>query len=605
MGLTPKQVSGIIQTQRAKSRRERGSWDKWRSWYLSEYWRSSIDLPSGAEPTLSEDEVNFETNYPYAYIDTMIANICPTNPQLTVMARRDKLREVAQFREALINDTLKRNKTHTLLWKMATNAAICGRGFLKAVWNFNQETVDFFVIDPRYVLYDQSAPRWRDLRYLIEVTVLTRSEFQRRTKRKGRKGATYNAKVAEKAQFGGFPSWLADNVRNQQMINNASKEVYDWVTVYEFYDFEGDGKYYHMLDNVEEPLFEGELPYRYVRNPFTQLIFNDNMVDLGGVSDVKLISSIQERLNEIDTLELWHAHSSTPVMLVNTGLVDNPEVITTALRDANEPGSMVAVSGKANAPLRDLIGQTPTPQFQPSFSKMRERCTQTIEFILGIPQYSRGVVGVADVATEVALADTSTRTRNGRRIKAMEDVIKSLGNAIIGLYEEFLSDETVLPIRLTDSREILEVTREMLGARDERKPYEHPMDYDYEAVPYSPTENHKLIQLQKIQQYMGLLAESPQVDREKLVMKLLDLLGLNEVLRRDQPGAAQPQPQQPQPGMMPGMPPGAPPVPMDPSMMGGDMPPGVQEPPPVAMPAGGPGSPAATGQASPIPGLPI
>jgi len=589
MALTPKQINGIIQTQRAKSRRERGAWDKFRSWYLSEYWRSSVDLPSGAGQTLAEDEVNFETNYPYAYIDTMIANICPTNPQVSVLARREKLREVAQFREALINDTLKRNKTHTLLWKLATNAAICGRGFLKAVWNFNQETVDFFVTDPRFVLYDQSASRWEDIRYLIEVTVLTRAEFERRTKRKGRKGATYNAKVAKKARFGGYPSWLADHVRNQQMINNASKEVYDWVTVYEVYDFEGDGKYYHMLDDVEEPLFMGELPYRHIRNPFTQLIFNDNMVDLGGVSDVKLISSIQERLNEIDTLELWHAHSSTPVLLVNTGLVDNPEIITTALRDANEPGSMVAVMGKANAPLRDLIGQTPTPQFQPSFSQMRERCTQTIEFILGIPQYSRGVVGVADVATEVALADTSTRTRNGRRIKAMEDVIKSLGNATVGLYEEFLNEDTILPIRLTDSREVLEVTRESLGARDSRKPYEHPMDYDYDAVPYSPTENHKLIQLQKIQQYMGLLVESPQVDREKLVVKLLELLGLTDILRKDQPPAPQMPPGMAPPGMMP---PGAP----DPSMAGGDMPPGVQEPAPVPMPAGGPGSPAATGQ---------
>jgi len=588
MALTKKQVTGIIQTQRAKSRIERGAWDKYRSWYLSEYWRSSTDLPSGADGGLSEDEVNFETNYPYAYIDTMIANICPTNPQVSVMARREKLRKVAKFREAIINDTFHRNKTHTLLWKTATNTAICGRGFLKAVWNFKQEAVDFFVIDPRYVLYDQSAARWEDIRYLIEVTVLTRPEFERRTKRKGKKGATYNSTVAKKARFGGFPSWLNDNVRNKQMINDASREVYDWVTVYEVYDFDGEGKYYHMLDDVEEPLFEGELPYRYIRNPFIQLVFNDNMVDLGGVSDVKLISSVQERLNEIDTLELWHAHASTPVLLVNTGLVDNPEVITTALRDANEPGSMVAVMGKASAPLRDMIGQTPVPQFQPSFDKMRERCTQTIEFVLGIPQYSRGVVGVADVATEVALADTSTRTRNGRRIKAIEDVIKSLGNSTIGLYEEFLSEETVLPIRLTDSREVLEVTREALSARDDRRPFEHPMDYDYAAVPYSPTENHKLIQLQKIQQYMGMLVESPQVDKEKLVNKLLELLGLTDILLKDQPPAPQGVPGMMPPGMMPPQP--------DPSMAGGDMPPGVQEPAPVPMPAGGPGSPAATGQ---------
>ena len=223
------------------------------------------------------------------------------------------------------------------------------------------------------------------------------------------------------------------------------------------YDFEGDGKYYHFLDDVEEPLFEGELPYQQIRNPFVHLTFNENMTDLGGLSDVKLIRTLQERLNEIDTLELWHAHTSTPVMLVNTALADNPEDILTALQEANQPGSMVAVQGKANAPLGDIIGQTPIPAMSPAFDEMRARCNSVIEFILGIPQYSRGVVGVADVATEVALADTATRTRNGRRIKQIEDLIRFSAERVVALYEEFLPTDSNLPIRLTDSQEVLTV----------------------------------------------------------------------------------------------------------------------------------------------------
>jgi hypothetical protein len=585
MALTHKQVRGIIETHKSKTRVERTSWDRWRSWYLSEYWRGSSDLPQGSGEILGEEEINFETNYPYAYIDTMIANICPTNPQVSVLAKKEDLREVAKFREALINDTMSRNETHRLLWKTATHTAICGRGFLKTVWSFSKNTVEFFCIDPRFVFFDMSAPRWEDIRYLIEVTVLTKAEFKDRTKQKKGRGAMYRPKVAEKADFGGYPTWLRDRVRSQSQVNAASVGVYDWVTVYEVYDFSGEGRYYHMLEDVEEPLFEGELPYRYVRNPFVMLQFNDNMSDLGGMSDVKLISSLQERLNEIDTLELWHAHSSTPVLLVNTGLVDNPETITTALRDAAEPGSMVAVMGKASAPLRDLIGQTPTPQFQPSFNRMRERCTQVIEFVLGIPQYSRGVVGVADVATEVALADTATRTRNGRRIKAVEDLVGALGNHIVGLFEEFLPNDTILPLRLTDSREILEVTRESLRARDERNPEEGPMDYDYSAIPYSPTENHSLIQLQKVQQYLPLLLESPQVDKEKLVLKLLELLQMTDIMQEAPPQPEMPMGMPPQEQMMP-------PAPGGDTLVTGALPPGTQEQPIPPLPAGGPGAPA-------------
>ncbi len=80
------------------------------------------------------------------------------------------------------------------------------------------------------------------------------------------------------ADFGGYPTWLKDTVRNQSHMNEASLDVYKWVTVYEVYDFESD-RYYHVLEDIEEPLFEGELPYRYIRNPFVMVTFSTVTVD--------------------------------------------------------------------------------------------------------------------------------------------------------------------------------------------------------------------------------------------------------------------------------------------------------------------------------------
>lgn len=577
-----KQTLDIIRTHRDKSATERREWDKYRSWYLSEHWRRQREeLPSGAGDYLDEDEINLESNYPYAYIDTMIANVCPTNPQVTVTARREKYRPVARFREALLNETLRLNKTHEKLWKLATNTALCGRGIIKAVWDLKKRRPEYRIIDPRFFFYDMSVD-WEDMRYCIEVTVLTKSQFQKRIKKQRRRGGTYNTKVAARAEFSSYPGWLRDRMRDKSMIHEASREVYSWVVVYEFWDFE-NGVYSHWLDGVESPLFEGKLPYRFLKNPFRKLVFNDNMVDTGGVADIKLIANPYERLNEIDTLELWHAHASNPVLLLNAALADNVEDFKSALAQANMPGSMVEIQGKHKAPLRDLIGQTPTPQFSPSFSKMRERCIQIIEFTLGIPAYSRGVVGVADVATEVALADTATRTRNGRRIKAVQDIESWLAVASMSLYEEYLPEDTELPIRLTDSKEVLMVTRDALSARDPHKgASEGIFDFDYEAVPYSPTENHRLLQLQKLQQYMNLLVGAPAVNQEKLMVKLLDLLGLSDIV------ADTPAPQPGPPGMpgMPGMPPTQP---GQDTLASGALPPGLEAPLPAA-PGGGPGA---------------
>ena len=124
MGLSGQQLRGIIDTHQAKMRRERNQWDKYRSWYVGEFWgNTQEDLPQGASTfTETNEDVTLETNYPYAYIDTMIANVCPTNPQITVNARRDRLREAAYYREALVNDTFNRVKLHSILWNLSSQA---------------------------------------------------------------------------------------------------------------------------------------------------------------------------------------------------------------------------------------------------------------------------------------------------------------------------------------------------------------------------------------------------------------------------------------------------------------------------------------------------
>jgi len=528
-------MKGLIETHRAKANSEQKEWDQMRSWYTSDAGDPSGDVPQGAGSS-ADEELHMETNYPYAFVDTMVANICPSNPEVTVNARRKELHEAARYRQALINDSLKRLGGHRVLWRAATMAAVYPRSFVKVVWNFKRRSPDLINVDPRNVWYDMSVNRWEDIRYAIEVTVLTRADFEKRIRRideeTGEEEGMYDPEIAEKAQFGAYPEWLRDREKDRSLVNEASKEVFEWTTVYEVYDFSGDGMYYHCLDEQDSPLFEGELPYRFVRNPFFLLSFNDNLSDIGGLSDVKLIKPVLERLNELDTLMLWFAQTAIPITLVNTGLVDNPEHIQSQLRDATSPGSIVSVHGKANARISDIIGHTQTPGLSPEFMASRDRCIQVIEFILGIPQYSRGVVGVADVATEVALADSATRTRNGRRMKVIYDLIGWQAQVIVGLYEEFLAEDEIMPIRLLGSHESLEVTRASMMAREILASRgENPLEYDYEAVAYSPTENNRLVQLKNISQYYDLMAESPVVDQERFARKLLELLQLEDVAK--------------------------------------------------------------------------
>ena len=80
--------------------------------------------------------------------------------------------------------------------------------------------------------------------------------------------------------------------------------------------------------------------------------------------------------------------------------------------------------------------------------------------------------------------------------------------------------------------EVVEITRASMMAREILATRgEEPLEYDYEAVPYSPTENNRLVQLRNLQQFFPLLQENSQVDQNTLIRKLCELLQMQDVLK--------------------------------------------------------------------------
>mgnify|MGYP003139007201 FL=1 len=608
MALDPKTLKSIIAAHVKKANKEHKSFDKWRAWYRSEYWGEYTDDES--------DGLLVENNYLYAFTDTMVASVTPPTPRVTCAPRKrdDETVEAAQYREALINDVLYRTSAHEILWRMATMASVYGRSILKSVWNFSKKSPDYLVIDPRYFFYDMTVSRWEDIRYAIEVTTLTRAEFQGRTNRRQKKRGSmeYDPAIAEKANFGAFPKWLRDKEETTIKLSEDMRKTFEWVIVYEVYDFTND-RYYHMLENESEPLFVGDLPYTFVRNPFKLLSFNENLADIGGMSDSQLVERQQRRLNELDTLELRHAQSSIPVTVVNEALCDDPEDFVDQVSTATSPGDVVRLRGKNAAPLADMLGQTPTSALSPNFDTIRDRIESSIQFVLGIPDYARGQAGSTDVATELALVDSAMRTRLGRRTKLINAVIEHMAKTAVGFYEEYLTSAEEIPVRVAGDANAKIVARKHLMARDpleadealrRGESLEEPLDIDYEVVPYSPTENSKAAQIKKLSQFLEILMVSENVDQRKLMSHLLEVLDISRDVLVSEEQLQQQQLQQMKAahaGQQAGSPmnpdalgPGAP---GEDTMATGGMPPGVPEIPTEAIGgmAGGAGFPTPQG----------
>ena len=67
---------------------DRKRWAKWARWYRSEFFRvPEEDYEQAGLTNYNADEITMEQNFVYSYCDTMVANIVPPNPQITVQPR--------------------------------------------------------------------------------------------------------------------------------------------------------------------------------------------------------------------------------------------------------------------------------------------------------------------------------------------------------------------------------------------------------------------------------------------------------------------------------------------------------------------------------------
>jgi len=485
-----------------------------------------------------------ENNYYFAFVDTMAAQIVPTNPQVTVKANRRALEKAADLREALINQTFVKEKLAEKLWGLASRSMIWPRSFLKVVWSMKRKRPIFRVINPHYIFYDLDAEDYEDIRYIAEVVPLTKADFKSRIRRKGRKKGFYRAsaleQIGDQISFGKWPEWLEPDEDTDRYVNGEAtseqdtiREAYEWVVVYELYDLRG-GKFYHFVEGVEEPLMETALPYQFISNPYKPLVFNDNLQDLGGMSDAELVFPTVERLNEMMSLEMWHCKTSIPIPVVHEGLVDDPESFMDAYEEVDGPGDVLALSAKANVGIDQVLGYTRSPSLPIEWDRVSGRLEKLIEFILGMPAYARGAVGESDVATELALSDTATRTRNARRQKAIYFIIEWAAQAVVALYQEFMGEDEEIPARLLSGDDDKILTKEAMQLSTER---DNVWDYDYTSHPFNASELNDVVQLKQFEVFLPVLlqaAASGVVDMRMLMKTLLDLLHMPELLSKEQ-----------------------------------------------------------------------
>jgi hypothetical protein len=139
-------------------------------------------------------------------------------------------------------------------------------------------------------------------------------------------------------------------------------------------------------------------------------------------------------------------------------------------------------------------------------------------------------VGNSDIATELALADTSIRTLNGRRQTAVYDVVRWMGEGVIALYEQFWPMDDAGEPEVVD----LMTGDEPMTFRNEDLAFgETSPEYRFRAIPYSAAENSRIVQARAMIDSLPIiqwLSALGVVDVRKWVAEFVDVYRLPDVL---------------------------------------------------------------------------
>lgn len=471
------------------------------------------------------------TNSLYEFVDSMVANVCPAvAPQVTVNSRTKAGMPKARFRQALVNDVFKAVKLNLTLWELAARTAILSEAFLKVRWNAPARRPMFQVLDPVFVSWDKSAPTFTEARWVVETTIITLEEYDRRREQEiykdapKKSGTAYPDMYTQMAMSGSY---------DQKMVFDTER----WVVVHEFYDLTPGtpGRCYHVLEDMRTILLEDNLPYRFVRNPYFRLAFNISVYQHGMMADAGLIQPLISVLDDLDNVELCHAQAQVPREIVNSGAFDNLDAFLSSYRTSNKPGDVIVAPLRQGFSLRDAVAPTATPTLKAEFYRVQNNIQEKIRRTVGLPAYERGAVEQGVAATAYGLADSALRTRNGRRTSLLNVAVEWAAETTTGLFSEYLPQDEAYYARLGITKPI-EITREAAGfpeVGDDGSLKDPQYYFDFEVVAGGGVENNRAARLQAVTTFAPLLTTGIQAgvyDKDTFFEQLAIDLGLSNIL---------------------------------------------------------------------------
>lgn len=261
-----------------------------------DFWRSS-----GIGGVLGDiEKYSAQRNEISPIVDTIVSRLAVEQPAVDAIDRRLRSGSTVPTREndrvmvgrrvaRALNYFAEQDQLEVEVQRLVLLAAMFDEGATaKTSWNTNHQRVVWRALLPWDCHHDPNARRIEDANWSFERFTLHIDDLRSRVE-----DGTYDLRKAITADV--YPCSLIEDEMADDTQDRRKRGLREFVSMVEFWDYRA-GKFYHLHPSTGQMLMSADMGWR---RPYTRLVFRDDAVEAGGVSDVSLCAPTQRDINEL------------------------------------------------------------------------------------------------------------------------------------------------------------------------------------------------------------------------------------------------------------------------------------------------------------------
>jgi len=477
--------------------------------------------------------------YSWANIETIVPRMVAQKPIVEYKPREEMDNFSSEIHTALFKYWWDKDAAFEKVVSWIKNALIYGTGVAKIYWKTiekevtsyelgpdgkplidedgefitNKETIQYFddpcleVVNMYDFFLDPEAQNIQDAQWVIHRYYKSFDELEQA-------GYYKNLKRLKRYISSKIEKSPEETERKELAFGHSGEydETVDNIEIWEMWDKDG----LTVMAAGEVVIREQENPFWHGKKPFISL--NDSIVpqEFYGKGEIEPVIKLQHALNTVQNQIIDNRTQVLMNMWKITGEnVDESELIY-------RPNGVIHLSNEYEK-VEPIIPPDLTGNAQKDVSLIKSDIQQA----LGIYDYTKGAeTGVNKTATGIGLVQEAANARFKHKIQLLEEAIKEVGEMVLALYQQFITDEKVLRVVGEKGEEFIRVLPKDIAGEydcvpeagstlmvDKDKEREEIMNL-YAIFSTQPFENLKMEMMKKMLEKFGMENLKDSLDKD-------------------------------------------------------------------------------------------